>query len=109
MQISDKAEFNDERQTRTIGGWNMGISQFDFERIVHSVAKERFWNVEINGTDVYLTYHTRKHIYRRYFDYNDGGKITGNCIIERGIYPYDVTPHIFANMVGSRVEKLLNE
>jgi hypothetical protein len=86
----------------------MGISQSEFERIVHEVAEERFWDVEINGTDVYLTYHTHKRTYRRYFDYNDGGEITGHCLTERGVYSNDVTPHIFANMVGSRVEKLLN-
>lgn len=85
----------------------MGISQSEFERIVQDVAKERFWEVEINGTDVYLTYHTHKHTYRRHFDYNDGGEITGNCITERGIYPGDATPHIFTNMVGSRIENFL--
>jgi hypothetical protein len=87
----------------------MGISQSEFERIVYEVAKERFWDVEINGMGVYLTYLTHKHTYTRYFDYNDGGEITGNCITERGIHPNDVTPRIFAKMVGSRVEKLLNE
>ncbi len=87
----------------------MGISQSEFERIVHEVANERFWDVEIDGTDVYLTYHTNKHTYRRCFDYNDGGEITGNCRTLRGIYPGDVTPSIFTRMVGSRIEKHLNE
>ncbi|WMJ77798.1 MULTISPECIES: hypothetical protein [unclassified Sedimentibacter] len=87
----------------------MEISQYEFERIVHEVAKERFWDVEIIGTDVYLTYHTHKHTYRRYFDYNNRVEITGNCITDMGIQPNDVTPRIFASMVGSRVEKFLNE
>lgn len=86
----------------------MGISQSEFERIVQEVARERFWDVEINGTDVYLTYHTRKNTCRRYFNYNDDGEITGNCKTTMSIHLNDVTPEIFANMVGNRIEKLLN-
>ncbi|GEM_PF-5246379 len=85
----------------------MGISQSEFERIVHEVAEERIWDVEIKGTDVYLTYRTNKHTYKRRFDYNDGGEITGYCTTLRGIYPGDVTPGIFTNMVASRIEKYL--
>jgi hypothetical protein len=85
----------------------MGISQLEFEQIVRDVEKERSWIVEINGTIVYLTYDTNRNTQRQRFDFNYCGEITGNCVLGAGINPGDVTPHIFANMVGSRVKDFL--
>jgi len=88
----------------------MGISQFEFERIVFEVAEEdsRF-GVEINRTEVYLTYSSHKHTYKRLLDYNDEGEITGKCTINGNIELFEVKPQIFINRVYDKIQQLLNE
>ena len=93
-----------------IGELDMEISQLEFESIIHEVAENLHFDVEINGTDVYLTYGSHKNPNkRRLLDFDDNGKITGRCTTNGGVQQLEVKPRIFAREVYDSIQELFNE